>query len=1844
MTKQLDFWRHKLLDLGKRNKMIHFRETTRSTLRLTEPSFEELYERIAIKEESLTVKRPIDRDTDVRIYSLLSLLDSLSSPLEVLIGDIRTSKTTYADCLRTLRNMRAKARLAIEEQGTNILYLCFGFIEWKEGRGSSAQWIKSPLILVPAVLSIDGLNAPYKLSKHEDDTVLNPTLEYYLKTEYGIELPPFDPDKDSLDGYLGGLEEIADARGWRILREVSLGLLSFQKITMYNDLVRNEKRILENPVIRALMGDMHEMNSIPDSEGALDPDEVDVRDCYQVLSADSSQQEAILLSKKNVSFVMQGPPGTGKSQTITNIIAEALADGKKVLFVSEKMAALAVVYRRLMDAHLADFCLPLHSYKANKREILEQLGANLNELKQTRVKDEALCELDVLSELRGELNGYASELHKPTSALDMSCYEIYGRLLETDGAPTVSIGLSDPLSVSHAALQSYLRLIREYELSVKRTGATGGKNYWSGLIARAPDYEYKTKMRSSLASLKDALSSLIEGLGSVACCEGLSDKITYGELSELSSVLCAIGSMRSELSVSAAMAEGGDVSDRLKEIKATFDALESIRDRIGNVFLESIYDSPYNEWKDGIERAMHELRRIPLKRRNDPDEYLREYDTEKASLVYLKTLICNVEGVFADINDMLGTRFLPNAESQRRISELLTAICDNVILQREWFGHSLAKVRDISAEAKENAIIITSAERAILDKWNSRVFSLDYKPISERFDGEYVSAISRILNSQYRRDKRQLQELFCGDADEFNDNAIRELFRLLDALGEKKKWFTLNDSLLAERLGDAYKGYDSDWIYISSAVKLTEYIVRITYGSVPEKLIDLLCSDHSAQAERMKGNLAEATLWLDEIRAIIDERGISLKIDTVTCNAQRVSSYIDSYLLSLDELYCCVSALGEHLAFENVSTAEVLEAIEDVKTLSSKDEELRLRSAEYKELLGDAYKGADTDWTRVFSSIREAERINSSPIRKHLDAVIIGASAEKRRLCDISKGISDIVSRSRDSMEWLEGCFYESVDLCGMPLAELYERICGCYGTVDRLDEYVDLCEIRLECEKNGLSTFINGIEAAGIFDGIEDVFKRSFYYSWLGSFNERSDRIRRFRRNTQDERVRRFAQLDSKQTAIAQMRIRERLIEGLPTASRVIRATDEVSILMRELSKKRGVMPLRKLFGKIPNLLMKLKPCLMMSPLSVSYFLETDSYHFDMVIFDEASQIFPEDAIGAIFRGSQVIIAGDSKQLPPTSFFAAGTNGVDGDYDLSDEEEYNEPVADSILEAAASTLPNKTLRWHYRSKHESLIAFSNREIYKNSLITFPNAASNIPDMGVEYVYVEDGVYEGGGRNCNEKEAERCVMLVREHIEKYPSRSLGIIAFSEKQQEAIENKIIEFREENPELEWFFSEEREEPFFVKNLENVQGDERDTVIFSICYAKDVNGRMYMRFGPLGHAGGERRLNVAITRAKMNVKLVGSIIPSDIDLNRTDSEGVRMLRAYIDFARKGGVMPVRSERTETLATADDFCEHICKLLSERGYRIRRGVGCSDYKIDIAVEDQENDGEFIVGIECDGLSYVRSHTARDRDHLRWKVLENMGWRMYRVWSTEWCRNPQAEEKALVEFIEEAKGSRGCARESGGDRTVDVDVSVIADETVKTERDDTSKNPYNLEYYRYAELINKSHTDSPADRRLITENILHVLKTEQPIHISELYRRLSSAFPGGRATETVRNAIDRILSNELNGKIWVDRDGFARLLPLEPIRVRIPEDGTPPRRIEIIHPEEIAMAMLCILEGSYGIGREDLYIECVRLFGFERTTTRNRDSLSRGYGYLVSKNKVREVDGRLQLTGSADN
>jgi very-short-patch-repair endonuclease len=476
-----------------------------------------------------------------------------------------------------------------------------------------------------------------------------------------------------------------------------------------------------------------------------------------------------------------------------------------------------------------------------------------------------------------------------------------------------------------------------------------------------------------------------------------------------------------------------------------------------------------------------------------------------------------------------------------------------------------------------------------------------------------------------------------------------------------------------------------------------------------------------------------------------------------------------------------------------------------------------------------------------------------------------------------------------------------------------------------------------------------------------------------------------------------------------------------LPSLDTFTSGHDELGLLKKELAKQRKLMPTRRLIASLPNLLPVLKPCMMMSPLSVSTYLSGANFNFDAVLFDEASQVRTEDAIGAIFRTKQVIIAGDSKQLPPTDFFSVSISAPD-DEENEEYEEWSDTGAYESLLDEASLLPTKKLLWHYRSRHEHLIAFSNAKIYGGDLITFPSSVESASDVGVQYVHVPNGTYDRGGRNGNRAEAEQVAELVFEHFQKHPNRSLGVVAFGEVQQSAIMDALLKKRRENPLYEQFFREDLEEYVFIKNLETVQGDERDSIIFSIGYAPDATGKFIMNLGPLSRQGGERRLNVAVTRARFNVKLVGSILPTDIDTERTSGEGPKLLRLYLDFAING-VKAILGEVSDDKVVSFDspFENAVYNFLASFGYDVATQVGCSGYRIDMAVRHPKYKGRYAIGIECDGASYHSARTARERDRLRQAVLEGMGWKIYRIWSTDWIKDPTSEGKKLIDAVEEA-------------------------------------------------------------------------------------------------------------------------------------------------------------------------------------------------------------------------------
>ena len=496
-------------------------------------------------------------------------------------------------------------------------------------------------------------------------------------------------------------------------------------------------------------------------------------------------------------------------------------------------------------------------------------------------------------------------------------------------------------------------------------------------------------------------------------------------------------------------------------------------------------------------------------------------------------------------------------------------------------------------------------------------------------------------------------------------------------------------------------------------------------------------------------------------------------------------------------------------------------------------------------------------------------------------------------------------------------------------------------------------------------------------------------------------------------ERIKRYRELDDRLAELAKKAAFAKITDKMPLNLKGdCPKTSELGILRRECEKKMRHKPIRQLLALTPTLAPQLKPCFLMSPLSVAQYLPPDAPPFDLVVFDEASQIPVWDAIGVIARGRQFICVGDPKQMPPTNFFQKGESEEDAP---SDEEEETVEDMESILdECLAAGVHSTYLNWHYRSRHESLIQFSNHNYYGDKLYTFPSADRS-PRLGVRFAFVENGVYDRRATRTNRAEAEALVDWVFTRIREpgYRPRSVGVVTFSQAQKDLIENLFEARREKEPDCEAFFSENAEEPFFVKNLENVQGDERDVILFSVGYAPDKDGKLAMNFGPLNRDGGERRLNVAVTRAKEQVVVFSSIHGSQIDLSRTSAVGAKHLRDFLEFAEKGETAANAAKPTDNGA----FPKAVAEFLRSRGYTVDENVGTGACRIDLAVK-RPGEETYALAIECDGPSYAAQLTVRDRDQLRPSVLKGLGWRITRLWSVDWALDRARAENALLALL----------------------------------------------------------------------------------------------------------------------------------------------------------------------------------------------------------------------------------
>ena len=569
-------------------------------------------------------------------------------------------------------------------------------------------------------------------------------------------------------------------------------------------------------------------------------------------------------------------------------------------------------------------------------------------------------------------------------------------------------------------------------------------------------------------------------------------------------------------------------------------------------------------------------------------------------------------------------------------------------------------------------------------------------------------------------------------------------------------------------------------------------------------------------------------------------------------------------------------------------------------------------------------------------------------------------------------------------------------------------------GQLSSLHLWSQYLNTKNSLKNSNASMFVDSIEKRNIKkDDIEALVDGNFADSLLNILFVENQELATFIGELHENRIREFKDLDKKILVLNRKRIFHKLNSNIP---KIFGGTEnpQAKILAGEFTRKSGHMPVRKLLEKAGGMIKQIKPCFMMSPLSIAQYLDptNEELQFDVVIFDEASQVKPEDALGAFMRGKTAVVMGDTQQLPPTSFFDQMS---DAD---SDEEEATSLDMESILHLCKLSFPVKMLKWHYRSRHESLISVSNREFYDDDLLVYPSPSHSDPELGLKFHYNPNTAYDRGSSSANPLEAKDVVEEIFNHFEKYgDTKSLGVGTFSVAQKNAILEELEVRRKERPEFEALFSDNKDEHFFVKNLETIQGDERDVILISVGYGYDNDRKMSLNFGPLNQDGGERRLNVLITRAREKCVVFSNFKAYDMKLTANPPYGVKSLKEFLEYAEN---LTLGTQGLE-MHTKEPFEDAIANYLEENGYIVDRQIGCAGFRVDLAIVDDENPGKYILGITTDGKMYSSSKVARDRDRLREQVLTGLGWKLYHLWSTDWYRNRDLGRKKLLDFVEKS-------------------------------------------------------------------------------------------------------------------------------------------------------------------------------------------------------------------------------
>lgn len=1764
----LKVWRESLVGVTGQSQLIKFRETKTTSLRIELPSNDEI----------LTAIRSGRPQTFVgetkQILSTGSVEPSISK-VPALNRDTFYTARPDKEVGPFVRNLMRRTNAEFLDRGLAVLYVAFGTLHWQDEDDSA---MTSPIFLVPVKLQPEGPHGTPRIVEGDDDPVINPALILRLKS-FGIEIPPYEElEGQSATAVLSATREAIQRRhtfkNWELLETAHLARFSFAKEAMFKDLLDNHENVLNNPIVRALAtSDPRKQATTFQFEpiSAEDIDQLTPTDQTPfVLDADSSQRVAVAAALNGKTFVMDGPPGTGKSQTIANTIGALLHAGKTVLFVSEKMAALDVVRNRLDSAGLGSYLLELHSHKASRKEVAAELLRTLENISKPP-PSMAEATKNTLRKRQQQLSDYAEAMNTIREPLGMSLHSVlgeYSKLASFDIAPTPGFDILELSDTDFHSIQENLRqLVRAW-----RPALQGSSFLWRNVVDES---SLEVRLHQALAALEE-LNGTVEIAHEMVVAFGLTrvtqatqlDLLLKHQRSRPESVV--LDSWLNAETFSKVKLLRNQLEGELRSQAAATTALSAVA-TVAWSELPNMDPYTYERCAEDLVSPQLDIANVHVAQ---IEGVIEKFESDSSMLSELLRSLGRLSSV-------LGQGQPATLADVDSLNDLVSMRERNTRPEKRWFSpHGLAEARVAATSLKKLISRLKSAEGKATVTFNSSALTAPLGELQDRFENLHKGL--RKLSKSYRTDKATVSHLLS------NANDVKTgIKHFSDAIAwsEASAAFEEQSANLGPLLGRHWKGRDTNFKKLRLAFTVVEEVLAHSGEYVPSELVTYMSSEGPETVHREV---------LDSVRASLDTWKASLapapeltgRPEHVLIPISDAIHWMRAQLPALKQATARIHALDKFNKRDS-TLADVTDLLALANCAREADQTLLDNAQSYGGVFGHLFRRSETSLADIDCSIEWVETLLSlnggqiSPTQ-----LMVLASSEPLENLELRfekwrEARDHIVaafdrSRQRELLNEFDD-FSTAVEL----LEEFKTDTIGqqewfdyqhAYSAlkVHSLDTAVDFCSNR----KLGL-------------DDIIPVITRALLRGWSDAVIRTDKRLTPIVSRERDTLVEEFQAYDRDVLKAATGEIISAANRRRPANSSI----GESAIIRREGAKQRRHMSVRDLMAATSNVTTSIKPVFMMSPLAVSQFLPPD-INFDVVIFDEASQVTPGDAINCVYRGKSLILAGDDKQLPPTSFF--DRVNPDDESEVTDVGDFQ-----SVLELAKASgaFNNLGLRWHYRSRHEDLIAFSNYKFYEGKLITFPSAQVKGNDVGVEF-FNANGTYLRGGGAYNPIEAQRVAERVMEHFSTRPEQTLGVVTFSVSQADAVQRAIDLARTNYRHLDHHFdTDNRLDGFFIRALEQVQGDERDVIIFSIGYGPDEAGKISTNFGALNRDKGWRRLNVGITRARKRVEVVASMIAGQIP--PSSNENVEFFRAYLDYAEKGQEILAVPYSSTGLDTESPFEDSVLSVLRNWGYTVEPQVGAAGYRIDLGVRHPDYPGMFAIGIECDGYQYHSAPAARDRDRLRDQILNQLGWRLHRIWGTAWYRDRAAEEIRLRAAIEDAIQA---PIESRTKALTKVDHPIV-----ETEISSASANPSWTSPYTEAEQMSLPYWVVPGE----LGNHMHMIKTieaivrdEGPVHTATVDERLRYWWNVGRIGSKIRQNIDLAITRSdvqrIGDFLFVDGSSATQ--------VRTPT-ATTSRKIEHIHMDELGLAAFLTVRDA-GAAREAEVIQAVaRIFGFNKTS-----------------------------------